>query len=261
MENQQTTQTTNAVEQKKAHPRTSARFAHLDSESLIDLMQQNGFTLRSTSQAGSTKYAGFQRHAMFFKNDAMTDTEGSPEIMAVNDHTGRTSTRFYKGFFRAACLNQLNYAEAECESIKLVHRHGIEEQVKCLIPTLQAWCHGIRDRVDALKSYKVNSFQESEFAKRVMELVMNQTEHDFVYHLNALRIKRTADNSGSAWALLNRVQEWALTGGVKYEQSEVDQDTQRRVTVFKKTRAVNAIDRRIAINNFCFDLAQEMFGV
>lgn len=257
------TQTTNPVEQPLNHSRTSARYKHISSEKIIEILESEGFVLKNTTQANTIRkdYAGYQRHAMFFDAPFQTDSDGNTQVMVVNDHKGTTSTRFYVGYFRHACLNQLEYADDNCPCIRVSHLGDVDSKIREAIKVMKVYCQSTQALVDTLKQIKVNQSQEFKFAKLAVEELLKNTAYNDVYHFNALIIRRDEDNTGCAWALLNRVQENCLSGGINYTGPWRDHKTGVVGTKTFKTRKVNSIERKIGFNSFLFKTLRELLEV
>lgn len=192
----------------------------------------------------------FTRHMLRLRHPDMINLkEITPEIILLNSHDGTSSYQLLTGFFRSICDNGLVAGNVHSD-MRIAHRGNIGDNVIDGCITVVEQLDKIASRVDEFQSKILSLADQSEFARRAMELRWGDKQP--FQPLDLVLPRRFEDNSDTLWQIYNRVQENMLKGGLAGKSA-----TGRRT----RSRGIKAIDADIKVNRGLWDLAEEFMEV
>lgn len=255
-----------AKENEYSLPIVSARYRHVNTLDVHNVLRDNGFHEKGYKEANVRlpERQGFQKHMSIFHRSEMRDGDhGDFNVMLFNGHDGSTAIRLELGYFRLVCENQLINSEL---GFKVAHTGNVLNRLNQRIPILLKGYEDFRalkERMTA-KEFSEESIRELLFeAIRIRELDGMEVENESVkgkiieYNLKALDHTRRWDDRGmNAWSALNRVQENVIRG----THWEVATTTKAGEINYRKLRAVTNLDRVIRYNKQLTAKAVELLG-
>jgi hypothetical protein len=235
------------------HISRSDRYRFVPTIEVIKALRFEGFYPVSAQQSNCRDDArvDFTKHMIRFRRDDEPVDSLVPEVVLVNSHDGTSGYQLIGGLFRFICCNGLMLSN-RFESVSVLHR---KDQVRNVIEgsyrVIQEARKGLaqaREMSQLLLTYDeqrllaasvhAERFGHSEIGKLI------QAEE-------LLKAKRKDDLRNDLWTTTNRLQEYALGGGVRaWDRSK----RSRRVSM----RAVNGIDQTIHLNRTIWGFADQL---
>lgn len=230
---------------------------------LIKSFQAEGYEITKT-QVGRTRKVelqGYQKHLIRMRHPGLVLSQDglTPEIVLKNSYDGTSAFNIMMGVFRIVCSNGLVVGTAY-ESLRVRHiGQDVLTKVFAALKNIQAQTDRIGDDIARFSSIQLNDSQAFDFARRIAShLVPDNTltvgpVQGTLKFQDLLAVRRTDDQGQDLWTVLNRVQENALRGGLRY-LSRNDKGQIRNQSV----RRINSIDRNIEVNRLVWDVASEI---
>jgi hypothetical protein len=225
----------------------SAKYDLISTESVVNLMREEGFTVTQTNTLKPRKRdPRMVRHFVRMRHESyLKEINGSvPEIMVINANDGSSSLRMEAGLFRFVCSNGLIVKSQEIESARIRHvdvtAERVLEEANKVIKSAQEAAR----RIDVFKQRVLSKNEEVEFSVLASALwggrVMPHT---------LLEARRAEDQGSDLWRIFNRVQENLIKGGI------VGRSTNGRNT---RTHGIRAMDNTVKVNMKLWEIAEEM---
>lgn len=256
-----------------ASPDKSSRFKPIATWEILQALAKEGFHPFGVQQvacrkAGNTPYA---KHLIRLRpvDEQLVYKVGDTvcEVLLKNANDGTSKYELMAGMFRIRCMNSLVVQEAELASVLVKHAgskadiglvidgtYTVINQAKAALVAPTNWSNIQLDYQEAgqlaLKASKFlfpDPMPDELFGK----VPHNPVEFDFRKLLNH---HRTEDNSQDLWTTFNVVQENVMRGGLEYVLRDIDGNTRNQ-----GTRAINSIDRRVAVNKQLWKLSADTY--
>lgn len=244
------------------HESRSNRYTYIPTAQIIEAMTKEGFQPFKATQS-LCRVPGkenFTKHMIRFRHaDHQLQKVGDvvPEIVLVNSHDGTSAYKLLAALFRLACSNGLVVADSTLESISVMHKGNIADNViegsyKIIEDTPK-----VIDRVADWNRLQLTTGEAGAFAEAAHTLRFGDSEGEAQTPITAAQLltpRRQDDNKADLWTTFNRVQENAIKGGLTGTKRDERGRRIRRVT----TREVRGIDQDVKLNRALWQLAERM---
>lgn len=243
---------------------TSASYGFVSTERILSVLESQGWLLHQQSIAKTSKpeRQGYQRHLIKLVHPAFSQIDGLsinnksvPQLCLVNSHDGRASLQGRLGIYRIACANGLMVG-TDFASFRVVHSEAL---IKDLLNKVDAFIAGIPkalDNVRALQGRTIDLNTETALIQTIYNERLKNVKEVHSVDYNA-RPRRTADTHRDAYTVLNRIQEYVIRGGIKYQywKPVLNNDGVQigRTVAHTTTRPVSSIDASMKLNAFVFN--------
>jgi hypothetical protein len=254
----------------------SSLYGEVDSKNVIEIMRDYGFGVSQAAQkkprkAEAIPYAehlvAFSRpNPVGFHNDFNATR---PEIIMYNSRNGLSSLRLFAGVFRLVCSNGMVAGEGMESRVRhtLKQVSDLEDAIVGSIKVLPT----IMDRVERMRSIKMDKFDTLEFVKNAATLRWEWLDDDAKHHPAkengtyatsetvqgiAWTLNRREDASNDLWTVFNRTQEKMVRGGVDV----VSVTDKNRHGKYRTAAAVRSIGENVRINRQLWDMAEEVMA-
>lgn len=243
------------LNQTLAHSRVGSRYEMIPTSRMLDILADYGWHPSKVSEARtrSTHNDGFQKHIVRLRNENQLPVQVGqylPELVLKNSHMGSSVFELIAGIFQLVCANGLTVGES-WQSEKVRHTgfatHKAENAIKAITSTMPQ----VIETVDKLRAVTLEPKEREAYAAGAIELIADKDNKYSMRTSDLLRPRRYADqqNQNTLWQTFNIVQENVIRGGVR----RLDANNRSR-----RTRAVNNIDRNVALNRALWTLAEKM---
>lgn len=259
---QKTTQekTDALLNQRHGYKTTTSQYIPVQTQGILKVFQDKGFNIDSISKARTNNpdKEGFQRHLITMSHPTLklkNVHDAKPQILLLNSFDGSQSLRLMLGVYRLVCANGLICGE-NFEEYRVIHRgDSVFTKLSTGIKAITEQLGNLETSLDHLQNTTLTS---NELNHVEMIVARQLTKHiknvEFIESSLLTRIRREADTSSSAWVVLNRVQENAMKGGLRYTTKNPKTGELRS----RKLCAVKSIDRQVAINRFVWNTIEKV---
>jgi hypothetical protein len=227
-------------------------------QDILSAFQAKGFELSSMSVAKARKADknGFQKHLLRLRQGNVTDVNGvMPEIVVVNSYDGSSSLQLFAGLFRMVCANGLILGKTFSPAIRIRHNSKLPSLLDLAIESVNYQAQQGTKLVRRLEAVQLSEAAQNLFLTKVADVVLPESaNHVDLESLN--RIQRREDVGSNAWLLLNRAQEAAIRGGIRYTYVRASDNAELWTT----SRAIKAVDTQVEVNRAIFDAMSEVLG-
>ena len=235
--------------------RTSDKYQHISSISILDKLSDEGFVPVSSQQSNVrlANRKSYAKHLIRLRHQNARPTQSGlyPEIVLVNSHDGLSSYRLMSGLFRMVCANGLIVGSTHDE-VRVRHLGDITgnviEGTYRVIDTAQQTL----SMVGEMESKLLSVDEKLSFAERAHELRFAESDNLMVNAQSLLRPKRAKDQNSDLFTTFNVIQENLIRGGLVGIRH--DNRGRRR---YGRSREVKSIDRNVAINQKLWQLSLE----
>ena len=227
----------NALTTTVPSDKVSRRYQFISSAQFIADMQSNGWTLQNTVNRSRT---GFGKHAMRFRSidPAFQLPSGDfLEIVVLNSHDGTTSFQLSLGIYRLVCSNGLVVGKNVVPPVFIRHVGYAAEKVKNALNTLLTQSVAVRQTVARLQVRELTSAEYFHFIEQAL-IARGLTPHSVNVEQFDIA-KREEDKANTAWAVLNRIQEYSVQGFRYVDLASNEVKTARKLTAAKTQIDVN----------------------
>lgn len=247
---------------KNAASTTSANYKFFNTKILIDKLLEKNWKVHKETEARTYNplKKGFQRHMVIFKNKEYASPEGELQVVVRNSHDSSSSVEIFAGFMRIVCANQLFTRNLGTGSLIRV-RHNvshIEEKVLMSFDKMVEFLPMYDKVIRLLMNKKLTHTESIEFADRAIQFRFSENPGGVRYLSPeaVLMSRRKADESYSAWTVLNRVQENLTKAGLSYPR--IGKNGKMEMT---KLRAFSSIRKVPEFNDYLMNSMLEISGV
>jgi len=215
--------------------RVSSKYQFISSGQFVEDMRLNGWDLVNTVNRTRT---GLGKHAMRFRNPALKLNSGDfLEIVVLNSHDGTSSFQLSLGIYRLVCSNGLVVGKDIIQPVFIRHVGYAAAKVKTALASLLDQSQRIQSLVERLQARILTIEEYSSFVNQAL------TIRGLVPHkvsAEQIHVPRRAEDQGlTAWAVLNRIQEYSVHGFRYTDLEEQRLKTARRITGAKPQIDVN----------------------
>ena len=174
-----------------------------------------------------------------------------PEVIFLNSHDGTSAYQLRMGIFRAVCTNGLIVSRGAFPALCVAHRGDIVEGLVTGAVAMAERFQGLAAEVERMEGRHLFKDEQLQFAGRALALRYPEPGQAGMDAGRLLACRRTEDASDDLWAVLNRVQENLMVGGL----------VRRSVTGrWVRTRRITSIREDVRINSGLWDLAREVLA-
>jgi hypothetical protein len=240
------------------HPSRSERYAYIPTIDVLRSLRGEGFEPVMVAQ-GASRIEGraiFTKHMIRLRSrhhcGPMRMRPELPEIVLINSHNGASSYQLMGGLFRFICSNGLVIGDV-LHDIRVPHKgHAQDDVIEGAVRVLGSFAE-VEASIDDMKAIELRPEEEQGFAAAALALRFGARSDDDapppVTAEQLLEARRIEDVGHSLWHVLQRLQENSLRGGQPGRSA-----SGRRM----HTRAVQSIDRGVALNRGLWRLAEEV---
>lgn len=238
---------------ESAHDSRSARYTYIPTAQIIEGMRNEGFLPVRAMQSGTRDEtrADFTKHVIRFRREDQLQAPEAREIILLNSHDGSSAYKLSAGLFRLVCSNGLTVGREDTTQ-KFRHSgnvlHDIIEGAYSIVKDFDK----VAEEVDAMKAVKLERPLMLAFANAAIEARFDSEEKPITAE-QALRPRRSADESGDGWTVFNRIQENIIKGGLSGVKLDENGRRHRRIT-----REVKGIDQSDVLNRALWRLGVEV---
>jgi Domain of unknown function (DUF932) len=237
------------------HPSRSERYAYIPTIDVLRSLRGEGFEPVMVAQGASRveSRAAFTKHLVRLRHAGQArERPEVPEVVLINSHDGASCYQLLAGLFRLICCNGLVIGDG-MHDIRVPHKgRAHDEVIEGAVRVLGSFSE-VEASIDAMKAIELRPDEEQAFGESALALRFGARGEDEALppitaeHL--LEARRIEDVGHSLWHVLQRAQENALRGGQPGRSS-----SGRRL----HTRAVQSIDRSVALNRALWRLAEDV---
>lgn len=198
-------------------PTTGKHYSFIDTRSVVQLMESEGYRVTSAKQASPRKRDPlFTRHVVEFRRpvdeEAAKQVLGAvPRLIFTNSHDGSGSARVLAGMFKFVCSNGL-VVGTTTGNFRVRHAADAAADVIMRVRELAKNTDRIYQSIDRWSRVDLSAAQRVEFARMASQLRWGHP--DLFEPEQVLRVRRPEDDRGDLWSVFNRVQENAVRGGM-----------------------------------------------
>lgn len=256
-----------------ASPDKSARFKPIATWDILQALAKEGFHPFGVQQiacrkAGNTPYA---KHLIRLRpvDERFVYKVGDTvcEVILKNANDGTSKYELMAGMFRIRCMNSLVVQESELANVVIRHM-GSKADIGLVIDGTYTVIQQAKDALVAPNNWSNIQLHEQEagqLAERASKVLFpdpvadelfgkvphNPVEFDF---RKLLTRQREDDRAQDLWTTFNVVQENVMRGGLEYVLRDTEGNTRNQ-----GTRAIQSIDRRVAVNKQLWKMAADTF--
>ena len=232
---------------------TSFKYRLIKSDEIYNALTSQGFELVKTITVKPRKSTnvGFTKHVSTFRpSQSMIETlgldvsEGIPQLIVINDHSGKSSLRLIIGYLRFVCSNGLVSFNSLFER-RVKHVGNVESRIETSIQELVAMFPQFCKHIETMKSIQLTDDQVNNFISYAGKERLPDAKS--ISNLNLVNLaKHQVDADNNLWSVFNRIQENLITSPVKLEYTI---DVKNKVTgqvetinksTFKKRNSPNS---------------------
>jgi hypothetical protein len=241
----------------------SSRYKIIKTGDLVSQFENEGYVVRELKVQKSRKaeYQGFGVHAIRMSHPSLVlNHEGlTPEIVLRNSYNGTSTFEIMMGVFRLVCSNGL-VVGTTYERLKVRHVGDVMPKVLIAAEKIKSQTIQMSEDIKKFQSIQLTDAQSLDFAKRITQELIPLTQNPAVGPVletirfdHLLKVRRSEDNSQDLWSVLNRIQENALNGGLRYLNINAQGEVRNA-----STRQIRSIDTNLSVNRLVWDVATEI---
>jgi hypothetical protein len=239
-----------AVFAESAHERTSASYAFVPTDRILNGLMRAGFVpveARQTKSRYSTLHA---RHVIRLRRRVETIQlrDSVPEIICLNSHDTTSSVSLRGAIFRVVCLKGLIASVGSFPSIRVPHRGDIVVDVVVGALEMAEQFGVLAGHVERMEQRLLCKEEQIAFAERALRLRYPDPSLSGMESSQLLTCRRTEDLGSNLWVTLNKVEENLVSGGLSRRSASGRMTRSRRIT---------SIREDVRIHSGLWDLAAE----
>jgi hypothetical protein len=242
----------------------SPKYLVIDTSVIVDQFKSKGWmpAVVSYAKTRNKEKRGFQTHIVRLRNESVKTSEGYPEILLRNNHSGEKSFSISIGFFRLVCSNGLVVGNTYY-SDSISHHNYNREAISRIIENAEIAAARLVETIEKLNSTFIDDSRLKELHDSALKLKVEENELVFCSDVNRyknLEALRTADQEGTLWSYLNILQEKLVHGGLNYTVISTNEATGQAEFKVKRTRRITGLDNLLKSNQALFNKALELVG-
>lgn len=229
-----------ALRQDRPADHLSQRYTHVNTEHVIDAMQQAGFVVGSARNAKKRNMdAAFAKHEVDFRLPDAEPIHGAvPRVLFVNSHDGSSGVRVMAGVYRFVCSNGLVIGDT-IEEIRLRHSGRAAAELVQRMQSLAKNTAGVFEQIDRWSKIRLTEPQKREFGTLAGQLRWGDAARYPVEEL--LQVRRAEDKHDDLWTVFNRIQETAVKGGLSGITASGRTTVARPITDISRDHSFNSM--------------------
>jgi len=229
----------------------SKAYSQVNTGELIDRLSEHGLVPVRVSQDNPRKRNPLTvAHKVHLQPvDLLKREEGTPELIIVNSHNGRTRLKIFAGIFRLICTNGMVAGTSVLPPV--MARHYKDAVGAALDQAMEAAEHLTRlgAVVDDWSAVELSEARQQTFAQQAAELRWGKGADQRFKPGQLLEARRSTDAGDDLWHVFNRVQENTTKGQL------LGASANGRAI---RTRGLTQIEQDIKYNAQLWELAEKV---
>ena len=158
----------------------------------------------------------FAKHLLRFRPQYAPTIVGQslPEVVLMNSHDGSSGFKLWLGLFRMVCCNGMIISDGVMGQVSVSHRSNAAQIVGDQSIGFMGQIDHIEDRVRRFMDRVLSPIEQSSLAEEAAQLRWGADRPAGLNHTDLLIGRRFEDAGDTLWAVLNRIQENIVKGGV-----------------------------------------------
>jgi hypothetical protein len=158
----------------------------------------------------------FAKHLIRFRPQYAPTVVGQsvPEVVLMNSHDGSSGFKLWLGLFRMVCCNGLIISDGVLGQVSVSHRSNAAQIVGDKSIGFMGQIDHIEDRVRRFMDRVLSPIEQTALADEAAKIRWGNDRPAGLNHTDLLIGRRFEDAGDSLWAVLNRIQENVIKGGV-----------------------------------------------
>lgn len=198
--------------------KVSARYGFVPTVDVIEEVQSRGLVPVFAGQTLSRNADNrpFAKHLIRFRPQYAPTVVGQsvPEVVLMNSHDGSSGFKLWLGLFRMVCCNGLIISDGVLGQVSVAHRANAAQIVGDQSIGFMGQIDHIEDRVRRFMDRVLSPLEMGQLADTAATLRWGSERPAGLNHNDLLIGRRFEDAGDSLWAVLNRIQENVIKGGV-----------------------------------------------
>ena len=240
----------------------SHKYAFVPTIDVVEAMRREGFQPVKAMQSSSRTEgkADFTKHLLRLRHvDARPMVNDVyPEIVLINSHDGTSAYQMHAGLFRLVCANGMVVADSTFSKLSLRHSGDIANEVIAAAFSVAEAIPQLQERVERFRTIELHPDERRVFAQAALQVRYPDKDDKPTSPITVeqlLRPRRSEDNKGDLFTVLNTCQEALLKGGVRGISATLTPGQPRRRHT---TREVKSVSGDISLNKALWTLAERM---
>jgi hypothetical protein len=241
----------------KAREGLSEKYTFIPTSTIIEDLAKLGWAVcdAKSSKFRSSVNAQYGAHVIKFYNPNVK-IQGSdskdilyPNIVLINDHTGRGAFKFEVGIFRLVCSNGMVIKSKDFGSFSIKHSGYTFEELQSTVKSFVENLPDLVGVVNKMTMVELTPAQQFIFAQKAYNLRAQEERTLTKNEIESmLKARRAEDEGSSLWHVFNRIQEAVIRGGFQQINPKGK---------LKKAKSIRNAKRDIVINQTLWTLAEE----
>lgn len=183
----------------------------------------------------------FAKHLLRFRPQYAPTVVGQsvPEVVLMNSHDGSSGFKLWLGLFRMVCCNGLIISDGVLGQVSVSHRSNAAQIVGDQSVGFMGQIDHIEDRVRRFMDRVLAPTEQTALADEAARLRWGNDRPAGLNHTDLLIGRRFEDSGDTLWAVLNRIQENIVKGGVNLNRPRRQSSTRMLRSVTDDAR-INA---------------------
>jgi hypothetical protein len=198
--------------------KVSDRYGFVPTVSVVEELQTRGLVPVFAGQTLSRDQNNrpFAKHLLRFRPQYAPTVGGQslPEVVLMNSHDGSSGFKLWLGLFRMVCCNGMIISDSVMGQVSVAHRSNAAQIVGDQSIGFMGQIDHIEDRVQRFMDRVLSPLEQGQLAETAAQLRWGDNRPAGLDHKNLLIGRRFEDAGDSLWAVLNRIQENVIKGGV-----------------------------------------------
>ena len=183
----------------------------------------------------------FAKHLLRFRPQYAPTVVGQsvPEVVLMNSHDGSSGFKLWLGLFRMVCCNGMIISDSVLGQVSVSHRSNAAQIVGDQSIGFMGQIDHIEDRVRRFMDRVLAPTEQTALADEAARLRWGNDRPAGLNHTDLLIGRRFEDSGDTLWAVLNRIQENIVKGGVNLNRPRRQSSTRMLRSVTDEAR-INA---------------------
>ena len=196
----------------------SDRYGFVPTVAVVEELQDRGlvpvFAGQTISRLADNR--PFAKHLIRFRPQYAPTVVGQslPEVVLMNSHDGSSGFKLWLGLFRMVCCNGMIISDNVMGQISVAHRSNAAQVVGDRSLEFMGQIDHLEERVRRFMDRILTPLEQGQLADTAARLRWGESRPAGLDHNNLLIGRRFEDAGDSLWAVLNRIQENVIKGGV-----------------------------------------------
>lgn len=198
--------------------KVSGRYGFVPTVSVVEELQARGLVPVFAGQTISRDENNrpFAKHLLRFRPQYAPTVVGQsvPEVVLMNSHDGTSGFKLWLGLFRMVCCNGMIVSDGVLGQVSVAHRSNAAQIVGDQSIGFMGQIDHIEDRVRRFMDRVLSPLEQGQLAETAAQIRWGNDRPRGLDHHNLLIGRRFEDSGDTLWAVLNRIQENVVKGGV-----------------------------------------------